>query len=226
MSLIRFALAMCLLVSVTQAQETFKAEPIKGPAPESVAASIRKDLSETGVRVLTSQGKPFAEIWLRKGVPATGKLEGAKGVVQFPVLTEGELLGVVKFVAEGHDFRDQSIPPGVYSLRYGLQPVNGDHLGVSPFRDYGLLLPSSKDLDLAPLARKKLETQSAETAGASHPAVLMLLALPAGTKAEPRIVRDDEKNTSGVVLGISLVSTKGSDVQEITVQLIISGMAM
>ncbi len=226
MSSLRFMFAFCLVASIAPAQETYKAELLKSAAPDDIAEPIKKDLADSGVRVLNGQGKPFAEIWLRKGIPASGKLDGAKGVIQFPVIAEGELLGVVKFIAEGHDFRDQSIPPGVYTLRYGLQPVNGDHLGVSPFRDYGLLLPASKDVDLALLARKKLETQSAETTGASHPAVLMLIGLPAGTKADPKIVRDDEKNTSGAILAFPLVSGKGGDREVLTVQLVISGMAM
>ena len=70
-------------------------------------------------------------------------------------------------------------------MRYGLQPVNGDHLGVSTYRDYSLLLPAAKDqkLDLPP--RKQLEQRSAESAGTSHPAVLLLQ----GASAE--VVQDD-----------------------------------
>ena len=63
-------------------------------------------------------------------------------------------------------------------MRYGHQPVNGDHLGVSPFGDYVLLLPAAKDNSLAVLPRKQLETHSAESTGSSHPAVLFMLAVP------------------------------------------------
>ena len=62
----------------------------------------------------------------------------------FPFLADGELIGVLQFASEGHDYRDQSIAKGVYTMRYGLQPVNGDHLGVSTFRDYSLLLPAGE----------------------------------------------------------------------------------
>ena len=116
--------------------------------------------------------KPFAEVWPRKTAPASAKAGGPKGVIQFPFLKDGELLGVLEFTSEGHDYRDQSIPAGVYTLRYGLQPVNGDHLGVSVFRDYALLISASKDKDLAATPQKTLETRSAEAAGTSHPAVV------------------------------------------------------
>ena len=42
-------------------------------------------------------------------------------------------------------------------MRYGLQPVNGDHLGVSTYRDYSLVLPAAKDRSLALPPRKQLE---------------------------------------------------------------------
>ena len=83
-----------------------------------------------------AKGNTYAEFWLRKTIPASGKPTGPRGAVLYPILAEGELLGALRFPGEGHDYRDQTIAQGVYTLRYGLQPVNGDHLGVSPFRDY------------------------------------------------------------------------------------------
>ena len=92
----------------------------------------------------------------------------------------------MQFPGEGHDYRDQTIAKGVYTIRYGLQPVNGDHLGVSPFRDYALLLPAAKDKTVASLPRKQLEDQSAESAGTSHPAVFFMLDVP-GRRPRPAV---------------------------------------
>ena len=220
------ALALILVGGSAAAQGTHKAAALKAAPPDTLAAAVKKEISETGVRVLTADGKPFADVWLRKSIPAAGKPAGPKGTVLYPILGEGELLGVIKFTAEGHDYRDQAIPSGVYTLRYGLQPVNGDHLGVSPFRDYALLVPAAKDIDPAPLAKKNLETQSAETVGSSHPAILMLVEVPAGTKADPKIVRDDAKNTSGVVLGLPLAVPSQEARESLIVQLIIVGAAL
>jgi hypothetical protein len=224
-SLRLLASAFLLIASPALAQDTYKAEAMKGAPPDAVPEAVRKELAEEGLRIVDGEGKPFAEVWLRKSIPASAKPSGPKGTVQFPFLGEGELLGVVRYTAEGHDYRDQTIAPGVYTLRYGLQPVNGDHLGVSPFRDYGLLLPASKDTEVKPLARKKLETQSAEAAGSSHPAVLLLMAAPSGTKAEPAVVRDEEKNTSSAVLALPL-AVSGADRETLPVRLVIAGMAM
>ncbi len=220
------ALVFMLLSGPALAQGTHKAEALKAAPPETLAAAVKKEISETGLRILTADGKPFAEVWLRKSIPSAGKPEGPKETVLYPTLAEGELLGIVKFVAEGHDYRDQAIPSGVYTLRYGLQPVNGDHLGVSPFRDYALLVPAAKDDNPAPLAKKALETQSAETVGSSHPAILMLVDVPSGTKADPKVLRDDAKNTSGVVLGLTLAVPNQQAAESLIVQLIIVGAAM
>src|SRR5262249_39073479 len=144
-------------------------------------------------RIKDEQGGDFARIWLRKATPASEKPGEPKGVIQFPFLADGELVGVLELAKEGHDYRDQAVNKGVYTMRYGLQPVNGDHLGVSPYRDYILLLPAAKDKAIAAPIRKQLEERSAEAAGTSHPATFYLIMAPAGAKPEPAMVRDAEK---------------------------------
>lgn len=218
-------LALLLVVPAARGQDSYTVEPLKSGPPEGLTAPVKAALAVEGVRVLDAEGKPFAEIWVRKAIPASGPPAGAKGTIQFPVLAEGELLGALRFVGEGHDYRDQTIAPGVYTLRYGLQPVNGDHLGVSPFRDYALLVPAAKDTATAPLVQKKLETQSSEAAGSSHPAILMLLGATGDAKSAPAIVRDEAKNTWGAVLGLPLEVKGGATTTPLPIQLVVVGAA-
>ncbi len=208
------------------AQESYKIEALKEPPPSSLSAAVRETLADAGYKVVDGQGKTYAELWLRKSVPASEKPEGPKGTVQFPFLSEGELLGALRFPGEGHDYRDQSIVKGVYTVRYGLQPVNGDHLGVSPYRDYALLLPASKDTAAAPLAKKPLEERSAESAGTNHPAILLLMTPPASAAPAPAITRDEEKNTWGAVIPLNLGVKGAAAPSPFNVQLIIVGAAM
>lgn len=191
------------------AQDSYKVEELKQAPPSSIGPEIVKALNTQAYRIKNGEGKTFADIWLRKSVPATSRPAGAKGVIQFPFLQQSELLGVVELAVEGHDYRDQAIAKGTYTVRYGLQPINGDHLGVSPFRDYILLLPAAKDKTLEILPRKQLETSSAESAGSSHPAVLFLLAVPsAASTVKPSMIHDEAKNTWRLVVPLS-VSVKG-----------------
>jgi hypothetical protein len=213
------------LASFDTAQTSMKVEALKEAPPAALGGTIRGVLNTRGYRIFDESGNPFVDIWLRKSIPTSAKPAGQKGTIQFPFLSEGELLGACQFVAEGHDYRDQEIPKGCYTLRYGLQPVNGDHLGVSPFRDYALLLPAAKDnsLDLPP--RKQLEERSAEAAGTSHPAVLMLLSSPADElKKAPTMVRDSEKNTWSAALQVDLLVKGQSESLAYPVRLMVVGV--
>ena len=215
--------ALLFLAPSVVSADDFKVEAIKDGPPAGVAPEIASGVTGQGYRVTDDQGKPFAEIWLRKDVPATAKPEGAKGAIQFPFLAEGELLGVMNLVGEGHDYRDQTIEKGVYTMRYGLQPVNGDHLGVSPYRDYTLLLPAAKDKATAALKRKQLETTSSEAAGTTHPAVFFMLSAPAD--APVSMIHDEEKNTWRVVLPLNLKAPGESTSLSHPVSFIVSGMS-
>jgi hypothetical protein len=194
-----------LLPGGLAAQEAYKVEELKQAPPSSIAPELSASLNSQAYRIKTADGKTFADFWLRKSIPAATKPSGANGVIQFPFLEQSELLGVVQLAVEGHDYRDQAIAKGAYTVRFGLQPVNGDHLGVSPFRDYILLLPAAKDRTLAILPRKQMETGSAEAVGSSHPAILFMLAVPGASKpVKPSMVHDAEKNTWRLVVPLSL----------------------
>jgi hypothetical protein len=218
-----FLLLVALPVSAS-AEGEFKIERVKQAPPKEVPAAILADLNPEACRI-TKDGKPFAEFWWRKATPVDTKPSGPNGTILFPVFKMGQLMGVLKYVEEGQDYRDQAIPPGVYTMRYGLQPINGAHLGVSPYRDYVLLLQASKDTSLDNLAKKGLEERSSEAAGSSHPAVLMLLNPPDSVKKTPEMTYDDSKQTWGAVVALP-VGVKGTPTPvSLNVQLVVSGAA-
>ena len=204
--------------------DSYKVESVKEGPPASLASAVKGSLDSQGYRVLDPQGKPFADFWLRKGTPASGKPAGPKAAVLYPILADGELIGVVKFASEAHDYRDQTIAPGVYTLRYALQPVNGDHLGVSTYRDYALLLPAAKDDSLEDLPRKKLEQKSAESAGSSHPAVFLLQPPPENSGDVPSIYHDENLMTWGAVVELPLAVKGEASTVPLRMQIVVSGI--
>jgi len=221
-------LAVALTPTVVRAQDSYKVEVLKQAPPDAFSDAVRGVLDAQGYRIVDDQGKSYAEFWLRKATPAQGKPAGPKGAILFPVLQDGELLGALRFPGEGHDYRDQAIEQGAYTLRYGLLPINGDHLGVSPNRDYALLLPAAKDTAVAALPRKKLEAGSSESAGTSHPAILMLTAAPDASpraKGEPALVHDEAMNTWGAVVPLSLAVDGEPAAVTLNVQLTVVGIA-
>jgi len=226
MRAIIFSFAFCTWATSGFGQESFKVSVLKEPPPGSVATDVRSAMNGQGFRIQDDQGRTLADIWLRKAVPSTGKPAGPKGAVQFPFLAEGELLGLLQFATEGHDYRDQPIAKGAYTMRYGLHPINGDHLGVSTYRDYSLLLPASKDRSLALPSRKQLEERSADSAGTSHPAVFLLLtAPPDAPKPAPSMIHDAEMNTWSVILPLNLQCNGKGEPIIYPVRLVVVGVA-
>jgi hypothetical protein len=87
----------------------------------------------------------------------------------------GSFLGVIRFAGNGADRRGQPLKPGLYTLRYVLTPVTGDHLGVAPQRDFAALVPVAVDKDPAaqPTLQQVIE-MSTKASGTPHPAILSL----------------------------------------------------
>jgi hypothetical protein len=169
----------------------FKVEPLKESAPTEVSEPVRKELSPAGSRVLRG-GKPFADFWFRGAVPTA---EGAKGLgVLYPTLRPGGFVGVVRFHAESADFKAQKFPAGVYTMRYAVQPEDGDHQGVTESRDFLLLCAAATDPSPDAMEVKDVIKLSARVNGKKHPAVLYLVSGQGGTL--PRVVTDETAERS------------------------------
>ena len=117
-----------------------------GPAPEGVSPAIAQVLQKDGAKV-SNAGAAYCSIWFRTDKPTGGK--PAEENQTLTTLNPGTLLGVIRFDAKGQDRRGQGMKPGVYTLRYGLIPINGDHQGAAPQRDFVVMIPAALDTDLA-----------------------------------------------------------------------------
>src|SRR5262249_12363102 len=82
------------------------------------------------------------------------------------------------------------IPTGVYTLRLGNQPQDGDHLDTAPHTEFAVLSPAAADKGVATMEVKALHEASIKITG-THPAVLLLFpGRDAG--ADPRLVEKGE----------------------------------
>ena len=158
-------LAFCVL----GADGPYKTEPAGRP-PTEVASAIAQALQKDGTKI-TNNGTAYCEIWFRAEKPAGSK--STEENVSLPSIPPGALLGVIRFDGKGADRRGQTIKAGVYTLRYGILPVNGDHQGAAPQRDFLLLTPAADDQDLnSTPAFDALVAMSRKASGTPHPAVL------------------------------------------------------
>jgi hypothetical protein len=172
-------LSLLLAASVVLAQ--YKSSPAGAP-PSDLAPGIGQALQQQGTKVASDSGAVFCELWLRTTMPS-GPASSDQAVT-LTTAPQGALLGAIRFAGPGADRRGQPIKPGVYTLRYALQPVNGDHLGVSPQRDFLVLVPATDDRDInATPAFDALMAMSRKASGTPHPAVLSIWAAGAGDAA-------------------------------------------
>jgi hypothetical protein len=173
MTFARFLLA-CALAFPAAAQ--FTLEPAGPCTAEGVQDAIKAALEPNGHRVKEPGGAVLVEVWLAKAIPNEKPADQPRGS-DFPTLPVGALVGVIRYAKAGGDFRGQPIQPGVYTMRFNLQPEDGDHQGASPRRDHVLLTPASVDAD--PNSRPgfdDLVAMSRKASGTAHPQVLFLMA--------------------------------------------------
>lgn len=164
--------ALTVLLAASAAFAQYKLEPAGAP-PSEVAAAISAELQPAGHKVLAGDGKVWCELWFRKGSPSGPQT--TENDVTWKNVVAGAVVGVIRWPAAGYDRRGQGIKPGVYTLRYSMHPVNGDHLGVAPQRDFLVLTPAAQDTDPKPVnVFDNLMNMSRKASGTQHPAVLSI----------------------------------------------------
>lgn len=163
----RFGLFTVLVCSAAGAAgQNYAVRKGAAPPPSELAAGVR-DVLQQEVLTVSGPAGTVCEIWLRKSVPSAAAPSQELGIT-FGQIAEGTLVGAVRFPAAVQDYRRQSIRPGVYTLRYSLAPVDGNHQGVAPQRDYLLAIPASTDSSAAQVSADQTITLSKKSAG-SHP---------------------------------------------------------
>src|SRR5207302_8074786 len=99
--------------------------------------------------------------------------------------------GAVRFPQSWSDYRRKPVPAGVYTLRYALQPQDGNHTGSSMYRDF--LLLGSPAFDAAPEAaanHAQAVDVGKKASAAPHPWVMALFPLSKPV-AEPQMVKNE-----------------------------------
>lgn len=158
--------------------------------PKDLPKAIAETMDTTGYAISGPSGD-LGSVWLAKNASVK---EGFKPsfTVKYP-FEVGELVGVLQVAKDASikDFRGQELKAGVYTLRYGQQPQDGNHIGTSELSDFLLAVPAKTDKMAKPLDSDKLIEESASAAGSSHPAIFSLL--PAEKAADAKLTHDEDK---------------------------------
>ncbi len=172
--------------------QTYKVETVDAAPPQELSVAIRAEVSQQVLRVSGPDGI-ICEIWVRKVVTGQAATE-TKGAV-YHQIPEGTLIAAIRFPADLKDYRRQVVKAGAYTLRYGLSPVNANHQGVAPHRDFLLAIPASADLDPANIAATKTVELAKQSTSTNHPSVWCLTPGDGtGASPNPASMKHDAEN--------------------------------
>ena len=183
------ALLLTIALSSANAQE-YSVELIDAPPDaDEISEVLAEQLATKGVRVKRGTNRTTCEVWFCKQwtVDAGFKTTDER---LYP-FKPGQLIGLMHFRRRGSDFRDQTMGRGWYTLRFGLQPVDGNHEGTSPTRDFLLMVAADEDSPDTKWETEDLMKSSAKAAGSSHPAMICLQRATDGSQVA---IRHDKSN--------------------------------
>ena len=187
-------LLVALLVIPIEAARAadYKLESIEALSSNEVPALVRRALQPKGIRLLGG-GEARFELWLRDSIPTQATSGFTLSDVLYGSLKKGTWMGILRIPHGGSDFRGQMINPGYYSLRYQHVLQDGNHMGVSMYRDFVLLIPAAVDKEIEKMLRfEEIVNLSRQSSGTNHPAVFSLAVPSKGTSpGKPSLVQDD-----------------------------------
>jgi hypothetical protein len=212
----RAALLVALLAaSTTLVGQALTATKAAAPPPSDIAPAIASLLSPDAITVTV--GDVPVTLWWVNTLPLETSPSGSP---KWSDVSEGSLVGVVNVGGTWHDIRGYVLKPGPYTLRFAMQPQNGDHLGVSPNREFLLVAPAAADTAPGVAGAKAAIDLSKKAVNRAHPSALSLDP-PVATRPPLSPVSTD-LGLDGVVFAVP-TSFQGQPVGDITFGLILRG---
>ena len=189
-------IALAALIAVGAATtQSLSVTPHSEAVPDEIAPPVKALMASSGTKV--KAGEATLDFWWVKALPVSGPTAGWSAV------EEGSLVGIFRVEGRYRDVRGRTIKPGAYTLRYAVQPENGDHLGVSRHRTFLLMSPFAVDTSAEPAGHDGTVDLSKQTIGISHPAVLSIDP-PSTTEPPSSLIKRDEEPLEGVVFEVPL----------------------
>jgi hypothetical protein len=208
------ASALLLLTSASPSAQggKYSVKAVKAEPPKELKGDIAKLLSPEAIQLEGGSGGAVCTVWLRKEVPAEATAEQVQNGLTYRELAQTMLLGAIRFDRDWTDIRKQKVKAGVYTMRLGFQPEDGDHAGASPTKDFVVLVAAAKEKGPGTMEPKELQELSQKSIDTGHPAVFMLYPNPK-PGAAPQLEMKDGKywvvNTKENVLAAGKKTTIG-----------------
>lgn len=181
------------MFAFSAAAADYRVEALDADAPvDDLSDEVTAQIGSSGFRLIRGTSSTLCDVWLCKQLPAKADFESSSEHL-YP-FHPGQLIGILRYGRRGDDFRDQQLSRGVYTLRYALQPVDGNHEGTSITRDFLLLVRAEDDQSAKPMEMEQLNELAADAAEASHPAMLCLQKAEEKPGDVPSIRHDEDRD--------------------------------
>lgn len=189
------------------------------PDADEVSVEFREQFADKGIRIKRGSSRTVCEVWFCKQWPVEAGFQATEDRL-YP-FAPGQLIGLLHFSRRGKDFRDQSVSSGWYTLRFGLQPIDGNHEGTSPTRDFLVMVDVEQDAADKVWDVKSLMGASAEAAGSTHPA---MMCLQRATEGSQPAMRHDESHDWWILHTVGK-GTADEKTQDVPFDLVVAGHA-
>jgi hypothetical protein len=136
-------------------------------------------------------------------------------------IKQSTLIGAVLVPASHPDYRDDQISAGVYTMRFTLQPQDGNHLGSSEFLYFIALTPAKLDAKLDGITDyKQLVKASSKETSTDHPVILSLRPASAAAGDAPKLVEPAPEHKS---ILLQLQGKVGADAATVPLEIVVEG---
>ncbi|MBM3835298.1 MAG: hypothetical protein FJ403_18895 [Verrucomicrobia bacterium] len=140
--------------------------------PTEVSDEIKKQLQPKALQLL-SRGKAQFEFWFAAQLPLQSNPESAAKSLQ--ALKPTTFLGVAVVHENKRDYKDNDLFKNVYTMRFALQPQDGNHSGTADFPYFAVLVPVKSDTKLDGISDyKTLVKASSKDTPNDHPVIISL----------------------------------------------------
>lgn len=194
------------------------------PVPEEIADPIAELITPKVYRITGPDGLMY-EFWFAKEIEMTEwssipfqLLDGIKPV---------SILGAAVVHGEERcwDFREDPIDPGAYTMRMGVQPQDGDHMGTAPTNTFAILVYADRDQKVEHfMDHEHMVDVSREGTIAEHPPILYMQNDEPNASEYPRLDQSGQGNRDWEVLCLKLPANVDGEKKELTFQLVFEGI--
>ncbi|HKB02408.1 MAG TPA: hypothetical protein VKD90_09315 [Gemmataceae bacterium] len=215
--------ATCLFAAAVAAADTKYSVKVEDKEPpKDLGDAVRAVLDAKAMTVADDKGKVICTVWAAKSLETKATADQAKAGLKYTQLEETALVGAVQFPEGFRDYRKSNIKPGVYTLRLGIQPEDGDHQGTAPYNEFCLLIPAADDKKPDVIDAETLHQQSNKSTTRKHPGVMLLF-----PNKEPKEAPAVEtKPKEHWVLSYRVPATAGAEKAFLGFSLVVVGVTM